>query len=747
MRKLILTAAILGLMSQAWADIVPGKTYRIVNVADDTKSVFVANSSLDASAQVVLWTDTKVSAQEWTAEEGEDGTYTFRNVYTGMYMARNSERATNSSRMQQIADASDVKAQWTLQPVDASDNTYMLMQQSTTYDFYLYTSAIKDGQRLSLITKRSDDKLAQQQWKFIEVEPQTAFSEAIRTRVMDGWTTQFLQTVSGGKTFTKGGWGEAEILETLLDAYEVSGNKEYLTTFSSVFNYFKSKVGENWLHLVYEDAYKWYGHDFNDDVMWMIIASVRAYHLTGTKSYLTLAKQNFDAIYERALNKWGMLRWAEQSGGVNGTNSCINGPAEVAACYLADALSDESYYEKARSLYDNQRKYLYNASTGEVWDSFTWDADKNEPSGYNKWVSTYNQGTMLGAALLLYRHYGDSFYKEDAENIVACTKRQLCDSHGIIKVCQTVDGDLCGFKGIIMRYLRRYVTDLGKPEDVAWLQANAMHAYNNMNSHDVICSAWLTKSAEDWKYGDTDYSGQAFGCSTAVSAVFNAPLDSNLIVKDAYNDIRATDFDYMRGIYVTESDGNKVVDNIKKGFYTCYKNVEFGDVSASGIELKASAARKSSQIEVRLDSLTADPIAVVSMPTDGDLNTVTAEISGITGRHDVYLSYVATSSRYSAFTLTSFKFTATGSGISAVVDGDAKKKGTLKVYPNPVVDTLTVVALSDSTINVYTSDGQLSRSQPASEGENSVDFSSLSDGLYLVQVVSADGVQVAKVVK
>ncbi len=206
----------------------------------------------------------------------------------------------------------------------------------------------------------------------------------------------------------------------MLDAYETSGQEAYLDLFKKGFNYFKSKVKDNWLRHFWF-GYRWNGQDFNDDVMWMIIASARAGLLTGSTIYTQLAKNNFDAIYQRAYNPWGMLRWAERSGDRNGTNSCINGPAEVAACYIAMATGDETYYAKARDLYAKQRRYLFNASTGQVFDSFIWDATTNLPSKYNRWASTYNQGTMLGAAVMLYNHYGDEQYKQDAERIMEYT--------------------------------------------------------------------------------------------------------------------------------------------------------------------------------------------------------------------------------------------------------------------------------------------------------------------------------------
>ena len=74
-------------------------------------------------------------------------------------------------------------------------------------------------------------------------------------------------------------------------------------------------------------------------------------------------------------------------------------------------------------------------------------------------------------------------------------------------MCQTVDGDLCGFKGVLMRYLRRYIVELGKTEDIEWMKDNAFMAFNNRNSKGVTSSAWLTKSNENWM-SDTETDGK-----------------------------------------------------------------------------------------------------------------------------------------------------------------------------------------------------------------------------------------------
>jgi len=128
---------------------------------------------------------------------------------------------------------------------------------------------------------------------------------------------------------------------------------------------------------------------------------------------------------------------------------------------------------------------------------------------------------------LLHRHYGDAYYKQDADRILAFAKRELCNSFGIVHVCQNVDGDFQGFKGILMRYAGLYAREYQDADTQKWLIGNAFHAYNNINSLSYGHSAWLTKAAEDYQYNGIDYSSSAcaFGASTALSAACAVPLD------------------------------------------------------------------------------------------------------------------------------------------------------------------------------------------------------------------------------
>ena len=113
MKKLLLTVLMSGITGMASADIVPGKTYRIASAANEERVMFVDNSSLANNTSVVVWTDTEVPAQQWEAIANGDGTFSFMNVYTGKYLARNSALISASSKVLQTATASNM-GQWSV---------------------------------------------------------------------------------------------------------------------------------------------------------------------------------------------------------------------------------------------------------------------------------------------------------------------------------------------------------------------------------------------------------------------------------------------------------------------------------------------------------------------------------------------------------------------------------------------------------------------------------------------------------
>lgn len=649
MKKLFVTFALLSCFLIASA-VEVGKTYRISPKSYPSKSLFIKNSLRDASVDVMLWEETDVPSQQWTLLEGDDGTYVLQNVYSKLYAAPRTKRTGGTLYTHRVASYGRIA----LEAVDESAGIYHIL--SIAQDLYLSASTGENGD-LPLWGEK-DEASESQLWVFQEVEPKATFTAAMRDEMVDNYLKAYCKSKgSSMRTFSKGGWGEAEQLEVLLDAYESTGNETYLNNARYVYNYFKSQVGDHWNRLVYTDDYKWYGHDFNDDVMWQIIAVARLGWLTGTKSYTTAAKNNFDKIYERAYIPFtGLMRWAESSGDAYGTNSCIAGPTEVAACYLGMSGCGEEYFEKARDLYAAQRYTLANnMATGKVWDSVVWDPNTKTVKSKNEWASTYNQGTMLGAACLLYEHYGDEQYLKDAKKLMDFTKKNLCTSYGLINVCQDEsNGDLCGFKGILMRYVRRFVLDLNQPDYQEWLMRNALLAYCNRSANGLTGTGWLTKA--------TDASTtNPFGCSTAVSAAVNVPLWE--VVKNGFDTLQAERFDYHRGLLTTEEAGcgQGAVAQVSNGSWAQYDNVDFGEQTARSMSLDVTApvSNATGTVEVYFDKMEGTPAGVFELKELDEAviwHSLLVDITPTTGLHRVYLRFTCTTSRSKAYRVDSFRF-------------------------------------------------------------------------------------------
>ena len=521
MHKITLTTLLLVFCSHAMmADIASRKTYRLVPVSASTKSLFTQNSSLDQDADVVMWDETDVPAQQWTVTGTIPSSVSFRNVYSQLILGTTTTRAGGTTIQ---INPGGTGGRWLLEAVNESANIYKLKLKSTKY--YL-TVISTDDNATPQLAEATDAET--QQWKLVEVEPKSAFTAQMREEMMDAYIKSSVESRENNrKTFGDGGWGESEQLEVVLDAYETTGRADYLKLAKEVYNWYNANVGSSWNKSVWTDNYHWFGNEYNDDVMWQIIAVARLGLLSNSRSYINAAKRNFDIIYERAYIPFtGLMRWAE---GTNheayGTNSCIAGPTEVAACYLGFAGCGEEYFDKARDLYAAQRYTLANhMSTGKVWDSVVWDPETKRVKDKNEWGSTYNQGTMLGAACMLYKYYGDEQYLKDAEKIMQWTKENLCNNHGIINVCQGGENhDLWGFKGILMRYVRRFIRDLGETDYQAWMEKNALHAYCNRTTEGITPTAWLQK-------GNAENTSDDFGNSTAASAAVNVmfPDDPNL---------------------------------------------------------------------------------------------------------------------------------------------------------------------------------------------------------------------------
>ncbi len=332
-----------------------------------------------------------------------------------------------------------------------------------------------------------------------ETEPPVDTDLQRAEMVFDAFIKQYYDK---GKFKNADFWDNAEIFETVIDAYEVTRDEKYLFYIKEISDATLGAYGK-----------KWTWNEYNDDIMWLCIAYSRAYLLTGEADYLRYAKINFDSVWQRAYSEdlGGGLWWRTDN---QTKNSCVCGPGAIAACLLGKATGNEEYYAKAKLVLDWQIENLYQAGLGKVYDAI--DIKGN----INKWSSTYNQGTFIGACMLYYQYSGDESYLNKAKKAAQYAMRTMYE-YGVMNN-ETEGGDLIGFKGILTRWISRYAVFVGDGEIFEWLRRNADAAWNNRNSKNLIWTAWGTKTSEKIAQYDV------FGMSTAVALFFNTMLEREL---------------------------------------------------------------------------------------------------------------------------------------------------------------------------------------------------------------------------
>ncbi len=327
-------------------------------------------------------------------------------------------------------------------------------------------------------------------WAFTEGDADILFEAHTKAfyREKDG-LAWYKESTEGDKKVSF--WMRAEQLEMVLDAYERTKNPQHLAMFTNLFHGFLVDHKTNWTH-----------NPFNDDIMWMVIASARGALLTANAEFRDVARTNFDLCFARAAstNLGGGLWWKTDN---RSKNACINGPAAIAAFLLGQATGDGAYFTKATNIFLWERDTLFDAATGRVADNISTNGR------IARFALTYNQGTFIGAANLL-------GYTNEARRAALFTMNELCKDGFLPPAGEKGDGG--GFNGIGARWIARFVKDSGEQTTfLPWLQKNADAAWRSRRSSDNLSwCRWPESTPEDKRY--------SWGCSSAVVTMQVVPV-------------------------------------------------------------------------------------------------------------------------------------------------------------------------------------------------------------------------------
>jgi hypothetical protein len=153
------------------------------------------------------------------------------------------------------------------------------------------------------------------------------------------------------------------------------------------------------------------GEMFYDDNEWIGLALVRQHELTGDPGVLSLARRILDFTCSgwAADPSWyqpGGIRW-KQPAASRSRNTCSNGPCAELAVLVYLHTGEQSALDWAARIY----RWVRSALLGP--DNLYWDHVL--PDGrVDRTVWCYNQGTMIGAGVLLHRATGEPGYLDQA---------------------------------------------------------------------------------------------------------------------------------------------------------------------------------------------------------------------------------------------------------------------------------------------------------------------------------------------
>lgn len=270
-----------------------------------------------------------------------------------------------------------------------------------------------------------------------------------------------------------------------------------------------------------------------DDIQWWTITLARAYQQTGHRKYLDLAQQSYARVWygspkvgdtgsyaDPAKGLGGGMLWQWQPlvnpdapKPTDGKMSCINFPTVVAAMLLHDATpkntkadrkpvkwtnrygdfvrpsheTKQRYLDMAKEIYQWSVDSLVDLTTGMVHDHFSGHAPKGHPL-------LYNQGTFIGASVLLYLETGEKQYLDNAVKGAEYSIKELSAEHGLLPWAHNHRNpmDQGGleqgvYPAIWVQYMKLLVDECGQEQFRPFIEKNIIEGWANRDPSRNIC--------------------------------------------------------------------------------------------------------------------------------------------------------------------------------------------------------------------------------------------------------------------
>ena len=262
-----------------------------------------------------------------------------------------------------------------------------------------------------------------------------------------------------------------------------------------------------------DDGTDWTSYDtWDDDIGWMLNATLRGYQITGDTAWLNVAETQWNNAYNRG--------WSGDGGGGIWENltyyskcALSNDPFVWEGVSLYQITGDSSYLTKAEQIYSWVKDNLVESS-GQVNGCIAFPNGTGGGTVLQGSDNAYDAGGFIEAADSLWRATGNGGYGTDAET----TADHFLNNVPIPTNNASTDGSERGsaYQYWLFKGMNDYCTDAGNcAKYESYLFSNAAQAWSERNSYGVT---W-----NDWTDPTNDPNPDAFEMTGMVSVFENLP--------------------------------------------------------------------------------------------------------------------------------------------------------------------------------------------------------------------------------
>lgn len=211
--------------------------------------------------------------------------------------------------------------------------------------------------------------------------------------------------------------------------------------------------------------------------------------------------------------------------------------------------------------------------------------------------------------------------------------------------------------------------------------------------------------------------------------------------RSAFSTIQAETYNSMLGVQTeTCSEGGLDVSYIHNSDWIRFDAVDFGS-GATGVSARVASNTAGGTIKFRIDAAGGTQIGAINVANTGGWQnwvTLTGSVSGVTGVHDLYLSFSGGTGYL--FNVNHFVFTAGTAGLAASQKTEALEDVAVQVSPNPTDNLLNIVTTKKTeqgaSVFIYDNTGRLVLRSALTGNKTAIPVAGFATGVYTLKIIN-----------